>query len=107
MEKRAADAERASVKYKQAEYMLDKIGQEFDALISGVSKWGIFAEITGTKCEGMIKLRDLDDDYYYLDEENFRVIGQRYGNVYKLGDKVRIRVKKIDLSRKQMDYTIL
>ena len=107
MEKRAADAERASVKYKQAEYMLDKIGQEFDALISGVSKWGIFAEIIGTKCEGMIKLRDLDDDYYYLDEENFRVIGQRYGNVYKLGDKVRIRVKKIDLSKKQMDYIIL
>ena len=107
MEKRAADAERASVKYKQAEYMLDKIGQEFDALISGVSKWGIYAEIIGTKCEGMIKLRDLDDDYYYLDEENFRVTGQRYGNVYKLGDKVRIRVKKIDLSRKQMDYIIL
>ncbi len=107
LEKRAADAERASVKYNQAEYMLDKIGQEFDALISGVSKWGIFAEIIGTKCEGMIKLRDLDDDYYYLDEENFRVIGQRSGNVYKLGDKVRIRVKKIDLSRKQMDYIIL
>jgi len=107
MEKRAADAERSSVKYKQAEYMLDKIGQEFDALISGVSKWGIFAEIIGTKCEGMIKLRDLNDDYYYLDEENFRVIGQRYGNVYKLGDPVRIRVKKIDLSRKQMDYIII
>jgi len=107
MEKRAADAERASVKYKQAEYMLDKIGQEFDALISGVSKWGIFAEIIGTKCEGMIKLRDLEDDYYYLDEENFRVIGQRYGNMFKLGDKVRVRVKKIDLSRKQMDYIIL
>jgi len=107
MEKRAADAERSSVKYKQAEYMLDKIGQEFDALISGVSKWGIFAEIIGTKCEGMIKLRDLNDDYYYLDEENCRVIGQRYGNVYKLGDPVRIRVKKIDLSRKQMDYIII
>ncbi|MCX6287843.1 MAG: ribonuclease R [Bacteroidetes bacterium] len=107
MEKRAADAERASVKYKQAEYMLDKIGQEFDALISGVSKWGIFAEIVGTKCEGMIKLRDLDDDYYYLDEENFRVIGQRHGIVYKLGDPIKIRVKKIDLSKKQMDYIIL
>ena len=107
MEKRAADAERASVKYKQAEYMLDKIGQEFDALISGVSKWGIFAEIIGTKCEGMIKLRDLDDDYYYLDEENFRVIGQRRGNVYKLGDPVRIRVTKIDLSKKQMDYILI
>ncbi len=107
MEKRAADAERASVKYKQAEYMLDKIGQEFDAQISGVSKWGLFAEIIGTKCEGMIKLRDLDDDYYYLDEENFRVIGQRHGNVYKLGDKVKIRVQKIDLSKKQMDYMLL
>jgi ribonuclease R len=107
MEKRAADAERASVKYKQAEYMLDKIGKEFDALISGVSKWGLFAEITGTKCEGMIRLRDLDDDFYYLDEENFRVIGQRYGKIYKLGDTVRIRVKKIDLSRKQMDYALI
>ena len=107
MEKRAADAERASVKYKQAEYMLDKIGKEFDALISGVSKWGLFAEISETKCEGMIRLRDLDDDFYYLDEENFRVIGQRYGKVYKLGDKIRIRVHKIDLSRKQMDYTLI
>jgi ribonuclease R len=107
MERRAADAERASVKYKQAEYMLDKIGQEFDALISGVSKWGIFAEIKGTKCEGMIRMRDLGDDYYYLDEENFRVIGQRYGQVYKLGDPVRIRVRKIDLAKKQMDYILV
>jgi len=107
MEKRAADAERASVKYKQAEYMLDKIGKEFDALISGVSKWGLFAEISETKCEGMIRLRDLDDDFYYLDEENFRVIGQRYGKIYKLGDKIRIRVQKIDLSRKQMDYALI
>lgn len=107
MEKRAADAERASVKYKQAEYMLDKIGQEFEALISGVSKWGLFAEIKGTRCEGMIKLRDLEDDFYYLDEENFRVIGQRHGNIYKLGDPVRIRVKKIDLAKKQMDYLLV
>ncbi len=104
MERRAADAERASVKYKQAEYMLDKIGQEFDALISGVSKWGVFAEIKGTKCEGMIRLRDLEDDYYYLDEENYQIIGQRYGQRFKLGDPIRIRVKRIDLARKQMDY---
>jgi ribonuclease R len=87
--------------------MLDKIGKEFDALISGVSKWGLFAEISETKCEGMIRLRDLDDDFYYLDEENFRVIGQRYGKIYKLGDKIRIRVQKIDLSRKQMDYALI
>lgn len=107
MEKRAADAERMSVKYKQAEYMLDKIGQEFDARISGVSKWGIFAEITGTKCEGMIRLRDLEDDFYHLDEENYQIIGQRYGQRYKLGDPVRIRVKRIDLGRKQMDYDLV
>jgi len=107
MERRATDAERMSVKYKQAEYMLDKIGQEFDGLISGVSKWGIFVEIIGTKCEGMIRLRDLDDDYYYLDEENFQVIGQRYGDRLKLGDKVRIKVKRIDLGRKQMDYDLI
>ncbi len=107
MERRATDAERMSVKYKQAEYMLDKIGQEFDGLISGVSKWGIFVEIIGTKCEGMVRLRDLDDDFYYLDEENFQVIGQRYGDRLKLGDKVRIRVKRIDLARKQMDYDLI
>ena len=104
MERRAVDAERMSVKYKQAEFMLDKIGQEFDARISGVSKWGIFAEITGTKCEGMIRLRDLEDDYYYLDEENYQIIGQRHGYRFKLGDKLKIRVKRIDLARKQMDY---
>jgi len=107
MERRATDAERMSVKYKQAEYMLDKIGQEFDGLISGVSKWGIFVEIIGTKCEGMVRLRDLDDDFYYLDEENFQVIGQRYSERLKLGDTVRIRVKRIDLARKQMDYDLI
>lgn len=107
MEKRATEAERMSVKYKQAEYMLDKIGQVFDGVISGVSKWGIFVEIIGTKCEGMIRLRDMGDDFYYLDEENFQVIGQRYGQQFKLGDKIKIRVKKIDLGRKQMDYDLV
>jgi ribonuclease R len=106
MERRAVDAERASVKYKQAEYMLDKVGQEFDALISGVSKWGIFAEIIGTKCEGMIRLRDLENDFYYLDEENYQIIGQRYGKRYKLGDKLKIRVRRIDLAKKQMEYDL-
>jgi ribonuclease R len=107
MERRAVDAERMSVKLKQAEYMLDKIGQQFDALISGVSKWGIFAEIVDTKCEGMIRLRDMEDDYYYLDEENYQIIGERHGNRHKLGDKVRIKVKRIDLARKQMDYELV
>jgi ribonuclease R len=107
MEKKAADAERMSVKYKQAEYMVDKIGQDFDARVSGVSKWGIFAEIIGTKCEGMIRLRDMGDDFYYLDEENFQVIGQRYGQQYKLGDPIRIRVRRIDVAKKQMDFGIV
>lgn len=107
MERNAVEAERDSVKYKQAEYLLDKIGQEFEGLISGVSKWGIYVELLGNKCEGMIRLRDLEDDFYYLDEDNYRVIGQRHGNSYKLGDQVRIRVKKIDLSHKEMDYELV
>jgi len=107
MEKKAVEAERASVKYKQAEYLMDKIGEEFFGLISGVSKWGIYVELIGSKCEGMVRLKDLADDYYFLDEENYQVTGQRYGYQYKLGDKVKIRVKKIDLSRKEMDFQII
>ena len=107
MERKAVEAERASIKYKQAEYLLDKIGQEFDGLISGVSKWGIYVEIVGNKCEGMVRLKDMLDDYYYLDEENYQVIGHRHGQQYKLGDRVRIRVKKIDLSRKEMDFELV
>jgi len=107
MERKAETAERMSVKYKQAEYMVDKIGQVFDGLISGVSKWGIFVEVVGTKCEGLVRLSDMKDDFYYLDEENYQVIGSRRGNQFKLGDKVRIRVKKVDLPRKQMDFVLV
>lgn len=107
MERKAVEAERASVKYKQAEYMLDKIGEEFYGLISGVSKWGIYVELVESKCEGMVRLRDLADDYYFLDEDNYQVTGQRTGNQYKLGDKVKIKVKKIDVSRKEMDFQIV
>ena len=107
MERKAIDAERESIKYKQAEYLLDKIGQEFEGLISGVSKWGIFVELIGSKSEGMVRLSDLKDDFYYLDEENYMVIGNRYKHQYKLGDRVSIRVKKIDLSRKEMDFEML
>ncbi len=107
MERSAVEAERESVKYKQAEFLLDKIGQEFEGLISGVSKWGIYIEIIGNKCEGMVRLQDLEDDFYYLDEDNYQVIGSRHGQQYKLGDQVTIRVKKIDLSRKQMDFEMM
>jgi len=104
MERRAVEAERASIKLKQAEFMADKIGEDFDGLISGVSKYGIFVEVKENKCEGMIRLRDLDDDFYYLDEENYKVIGHRYGHEFKLGDPIRIKVKHIDIRKKQLDY---
>ena len=104
MEQRATEAERNSVKYKQAEYLSDKIGQEFDGLISGVSKWGVWVQLDETKCEGMVSVKSLVDDFYYYDEENYRYVGQRTGKVYRLGDKVRIRVKDIDLAKKQMNF---
>lgn len=106
-EKKAAEAERDSIKYKQAEYLSDKIGQVFEATISGVSKWGIWTEIEGNKCEGMIRMRDLEGDFYYLDEENYRVIGQNHGEVYALGDRVLIKVHAIDLQKKQMDFKMV
>ena len=107
MERKAADAERTSVKYKQAEYLADKLGQVFPALISGVSKWGIYAEIEGNKCEGMIPIGSLKDDYYMLDEDNYQVIGRRYGRTYKLGYPVHIRVRHVDLLKKQIDFDLV
>ena len=84
--------------------MLDKIGQVFEGHISGVSKWGIYVEIIENKCEGMVVMRDMDDDNYYLDEENYVAIGYNTGKKYRLGDKVKIKVKRIDLAKKQMDF---
>jgi ribonuclease R len=106
MERKALEAERASIKYKQAEYLLDKVGMEFNGLISGVSKWGIFVELEGNKCEGMVSLKYMEDDFYFLDEDNYRVVGHQFGKEYKLGDPIRIRVKRIDLARKQMDFEL-
>ncbi len=107
MEKKAADAERTSVKYKQAEYLSDKLGQVFPANISGVSKWGIYAEIEGNKCEGMIPIGSLKGDYYMLDEDNYQVIGRRYGKCYKLGDPVLVRVRAVDMFKKQIDFDLV
>ncbi len=107
MEKKAADAERSSVKYKQAEFLSDKIGKVFDANISGVSKWGLYAEIEGNKCEGMIPIGSLRGDYYMLDEDNYQVIGRRYGRCYKLGDSVRIRVRAVDMLKKLIDFDLV
>ena len=107
MEKLATDAERASIKYKQAEFMMNKVGQIFDGHISGVSKWGIYVEIIENKCEGMVSIRDMEDDAYTIDEENYVVIGQYTGKRYRLGDQVKIKVKRIMLSKKQIDFLLV
>ena len=107
MERRAAEAERASVKYKQAEFLSDKIGETFYGLVSGVSKWGIYVALEGNYCEGMVPLRSLTDDFYELDEENYRVVGVRTGQSYKLGDRVRIRVDSVDMNKKQMNFSFV
>jgi ribonuclease R len=104
MEKLAAEAERASIKYKQVEFLSDKIGIAFDGIISGVTEFGIFVEITENKCEGRISLRDLKDDSYSFDADNYRVVGRRTGNVYALGDKVVVKVRRADLVKKQLDF---
>jgi ribonuclease R len=103
-EKRAADAERASIKYKQVEFMAMVAGDKaFDGLISGVTEWGIYVEIIETKCEGMIRMADMDDDYYEFDEKNYCIVGRRNKKIYTLGDQVRVRVKKTDVDRRLID----
>ncbi|SFG79065.1 ribonuclease R [Pedobacter insulae] len=107
MEKRASDAERASIKYKQAEYLEDNVGNVFTGIISGVTEWGMYVEIIENKCEGMIRLRDITDDFYVLDEKNYCIIGQRKHKKYQLGDEVQVRVKKVDLSKRQIDFSLI
>jgi len=105
-EKIATDAERASIRYKQVEYMADKIGQTFDGLISGVTDWGIYAEIIETKVEGMIRISEIGDDYYEFDEKNMRVVGRYNKRMYTLGDKVKVKVVKADIDRRIIDLTL-
>ncbi|TJZ61371.1 ribonuclease R [Sphingobacterium olei] len=107
MEKKAAEAERASIKYKQAEFLQDQIGVEYKGLVSGVTEWGMYVEIAENKCEGMVRLRDITDDFYTLDEKNYAIIGQRKKQVYQLGDEVQIKVKKVDLEKRQIDFILI
>ncbi|GAA0891863.1 ribonuclease R [Fulvivirga kasyanovii] len=102
-EKRAADAERASIKYKQVEFMQSVEDRVFDGIISGVTEWGIFVEIVETKCEGMVRMVDMKDDYYEFDEKNYRVFGRRNKKMYTLGDKVHVTVKSTDIDRRTID----
>ena len=107
MEMVASNAERDSIKYKMVEFMGDHIGEEYDAHISGITSYGIYAEIDENHCEGMIQIRDLKDDYYEFDERNFCLVGRRYHNKYQLGEPVRIKVAKANLEKKQLDFTIV
>ncbi len=106
MEQLAAQAERASIKYKQVEFMADRLGQSFDGIISGVTEFGLYVELNETKCEGMVPMRDLDDDYYDFDERNYQLVGRRYHHRYALGDAVRVRVARANLEKKQLDFEI-
>jgi ribonuclease R len=106
MEKKAAEAERASIKYKQVEFMKDHIGEDFDGIISGVTEWGFYVELNESKCEGLVHIRELDDDYYFFDEDNYAIIGRRNKKTYQLGDAVRISIMRADLEKKQLDYTL-
>jgi ribonuclease R len=106
-ERIAIDAERMSVKYMQAKFLLDKVGENFKGVISGVSKWGIFIELEENKCEGMVSLKTMKDDFYFLDEDNYQVIGHNSHKKYTLGDKVKIRVIEVDLSKRQMNFQLL
>ena len=103
----AAEAERASIKYKMVEFMVDKVGQEFDGHISGLSEWGIFVELEDSIVEGMVAMRDIVGDYYRFDEARYEVYGHATGNVFTLGDKVRVRVKSADLRRRMLDFTFV
>jgi ribonuclease R len=106
MEKLSAEAERASIKYKQVEYMSDKTGKRFEGIISGVTEWGIYVEIIENQCEGMINIRDLGDDFYEYDEENYCIRGRSTRKEYTLGDRVMIEVVRADLQKKQLDYKL-
>ena len=103
----AADAERTSIKYKLVEYMQDKVGQEFDGRVSGVTEWGMYVEIEPSKVEGMVSLREIRSDFFEFDEERYRLVGKRTHKIYRLGDKVRIRVKNANLEQRLLDYELI
>ncbi len=106
-ERLAVEAERASIKYKQVEFMKDKMGIAFEGVISGVTDWGIYVEIIENHCEGMIHIRELDDDFYEYDEDNYCIRGRNSGKEYTLGDTVSVEVVKADLEKKQLDFVLI
>ena len=106
MEQTAASAERASVKYKQVEFMGERIGEVYAGVISGVTEWGLYVEINENKCEGMIAMRDLGNDFYEFDEKNYCLIGRRHHQKFSLGDPIKIKVARANLAKKQLDFVL-
>lgn len=107
MEQVAANAERASIKYKQVEFMSERLGLTYDGVISGVTEWGLYVELNENKCEGMIPIRDLDDDYYEFDEKNYCLRGRRKNKLYSLGDAITIKVARANIEKKQLDFVLV
>jgi ribonuclease R len=106
MEQTAAIAERESIKYKQVEYMSDRIGRVYDGVISGVTEWGIYIELNESKCEGLISTRDLADDYYVFDEKAYCLRGKRHNREYRLGDPAKVKITRTNLAKKQIDFVL-
>ena len=106
MEQTAANAERDSIKYKMVEFMADKIGNVYEAHISGIQSYGIYCEIDENHCEGLVPMHDLDDDYYDFDERNYCLVGRRHHNKYQLGDPITIKVAKANIEKRLLDFTI-
>jgi ribonuclease R len=102
----AVDAERASIKYKQVEFMSDKVGQVFKGVISGVTEWGLYVEIIENKCEGLLHIRNLEDDFYELDEENYRLTGRLHNRSFQLGDMIQVKIDRANLEKRQLDFTL-
>lgn len=107
MEQKAVSAERASVKYKQAEFLKERVGNIYEAIISGVKEWGLFAEIKENGCEGLIPVRKLDDDFYFYDEDNHQLTGKYKGRNFMLGDDVKVKIEKVNVQKKQVDMTLV
>ena len=107
MEMVASNAERSSIKYKQVEFMKDKLGQVFDGVVSGVTEWGLYVELNDNKCEGLVPIRDLDDDYYEFDDKNYCLLGRRTKRIYRLGDAITVKVAQANLERKQLDFALV
>ncbi|MEK7190611.1 MAG: RNB domain-containing ribonuclease, partial [Patescibacteria group bacterium] len=106
-EKRASEAERASIKYKQVEYMSARLGKSFEGIISGLNEWGMYVEEIETKCEGLVRVRDMQDDFYIFNEKKLELVGQKRKKRYRLGDQVKIKVRTADLERKTIDYILV